>query len=246
MRETQTHRHTLRRHTVAIAAAAALTITGCGSSNNDDSSVTATSGPATATTDAVADSSTTTAAVSTTSAAEAMIVVTQPPAPTTMVATTLPAPTTSAPTTVPATTVPPVDYGQQYLNWVAPLNCANQRTYDAERVMMGDDNQFTYEEWPALQPQLNSIYNDSLRAAVAFIETGAQLDWPADIQVDIDAVIADVAADGEAYRMLSTATTIDQWNAGIDALAAGGTSSAAIVRSKLGLESNLTLEVVCD
>lgn len=81
-------------------------------------------------------------------------------------------------------------------------------------------------------------------AYVTFYEGLAQATWPANVQPAIDDLIEQVTTEASMYRSLAEATTGPAFTETYNAIVDSATSSnpAAVVRAKLGLESNVNGE----
>jgi hypothetical protein len=194
------------------------TVAGCGADGN--ASVT----PATEqSTDATVSATSTTAAMTTV-----------PP--------TTVAPTTAAPTTVPeptTTTIPPPTPAEMYLEFVTPMNCAGQQLNSAFDAVIGDDG-FTQREWPTVQAEVLPVVEGNADVIVDWMENMVTYPWPADVKADIDVLVAGNAQLAHQYGSVVAAQSIDEWNAAWELTVPDTVATAAVVRAKLGLPTNLT------
>jgi serine/threonine protein kinase len=122
---------------------------------------------------------------------------------------TLPAPDHSAaPGNLPAP-----DYAAQFLSIVNPLNCALQARYNVELFVMGEDLEFSVDEWPMLQSPLNDAWakeGAAWRQAASAVTSST---WPIALHADIDLLLEQWTAEAEQAERLATAGTLEEWNA---------------------------------
>lgn len=146
-------------------------------------------------------------------------------------------PSTTAPEST--TTVPPVkDPAQRYLELVGPQNCLAARIDEAAQRI--DRLELASEVWPAVQAELLPLFGEYATAAVAFYEGLLAEEWPPEVQSDIDALVGELTAVASEAQRLSEVDSLEQYLA--FEFVPLSTNSAAIVRAKLGLPSNVTDE----
>ena len=87
---------------------------------------------------------------------------------------------------------------------------------------------------------LNKVYKDAADQDVIFVQALIDYDWPADVQPDIDALVAEVSA--EAGWFQSVASSYD-FAAYLSAPPPPERSAATIVRAKLAMPSNINSTV---
>ena len=167
------------------------------------------------------------------------------PAPTTTAA-PLTTTTTISPSTTTTETTTTVDEiaaaGAHYLEIVAPGNCVIEQI-EAIEVPAQSDGAFSAEEWDEMvDAGLLSLYAQGSEADIAFMEALAAYEWPENVQEDVNSLIQELSAAASWALDVSESQSFDDW------LALWGNPpesvSAAVVRAKLGLESNIGSEVV--
>jgi len=151
---------------VLVVAAMTLAVTGC-TGDVDGSSAPVTAAPATA---APATAS-----------------------PTTAVTTTVAATTTEPTTTAVPTTEPTVDLADSYVRGVAPSNCAFDNIFrQVDLVFMGSNDlslEDATQRWELNRESLREVFlewGDSLNESVELFRA---VDWPDDLQADIDLIV---------------------------------------------------------
>lgn len=133
-----------------------------------------------------------------------------------------------------------IDYGQQYLAWIAPSNCVSQQTLEREVSILGSDGTFYEYEWPEVGPKLRAEYQklaDSLSSAI----NGAQtLTWPTDLQPYFDEVIIEMSQLLGLISGLASADTFTAYGIAIERMMNfEGRTQASLFRNKLGLPTNI-------
>lgn len=195
---------------VITMVTAGLLFVGCGSNGNGTASPAATDVGVSAITASTAEQTTVT--------------------PTTQAVTTTVAPTT--------TTEPPPTPAEVYLELVTPNNCAMQLSDLVWAQEIGGDT-FTERQWPIVQQKVLPTYTAVADASVKWMEAMVAYDgWPADLQADIDALVAETSLWANWYATAGQLSSIDAWNTFM-ANPAPPFGAATVVRAKLGLPSNV-------
>lgn len=165
---------------------------------------------------------------------------TDPPATTEPVDETTTTTESSTTTTEPL----PIDFGQQYLDAVAPVNCAAVAANDAFNEV-ADAAGFIYDEqWPIIAQVVLPAYRAYSEALTEFAAALINADWPAEVIDDINTLVAEVTQDAAGAYAVSEARNTAEWSQAMDRFSGG--STAGIVRARLGLPTNLGLDIVCD
>jgi hypothetical protein len=142
---------------------------------------------------------------------------------------------TEAPTTTGATaTTDLFDYAQQYLDLVAPANCANQALGEVIRRL--DQTTATYQE--AKAAGLFDAAGETAAAWVTFYEGLVAADWPEDVQPAIDDLVAETSADARKIESIANAVDDASFYAAMNQ-SIGEENNAGVVRARLGLPSNI-------
>jgi len=133
-----------------------------------------------------------------------------------------------------------IDYGQQYLTWIAPSNCVSQKTLERETSILGSDGTFYEYEWPEVGPKLRAEYQelaDSLSTAI----NGAQtLKWPTDLEPYFDEVIVEMSQLLGLVSGLAMADTFIAYGIAVERMMNfEGRTQASLFRNKLGLPTNI-------
>lgn len=133
-----------------------------------------------------------------------------------------------------------LDYSKQYIDWVSPSNCAIARGAEEEAAIIGADGTFYEEEWGEVGPMLNVVHDRVASSLISALNEASTLTWPAEIQESVDAVIAEMAELAALYSGFAQASTFAEWSVATQrASGFTGRSSAALLRTKLGLPSNI-------
>lgn len=205
------------KRTATIITLTALALASCGGGSDDAADTT--------------ESAETSAAPSTTT--------TVPP--TTTIAPTTTAATTTTSTSTTTTTVDPIAAaGAQYIALVTPANCTNELL----NLMINDaygDEYLSENEWVAAQPGFNEGFQAAADRSLEFMNGLIAYDWPDEVQSDVDALVAELAADAAIYQQTADAATFDGFLT-VPALGQGG--AATVLRAKLGLESNIGTDTI--
>jgi hypothetical protein len=196
-----------------LAVVAALTLAAC---SGDESTEVADSPPQT------------TAAPTTTTA----------PTTSTIATTTTIAPTTS--TIATTTTIAPTPEelaAAFYLEKVAGVNCSRDllrlalaEAPGGERIYPNEFNDFMAAMRPA--------YEMNRDAALTFMNEIAVYEWPADVQSNIDALVAEMAQGAGEWDQYAKSLSTDDWPTEFT-----DRNAATIVRAKLGIPSNINSQV---
>ena len=133
-----------------------------------------------------------------------------------------------------------LDYAEQYLAWVSPSNCAISRGVEEEAAIVGADGTFYENEWDDIGAELNAVYDKVASALIAALNQASELSWPADVQDNVDSVVAEMAELAALYSGFAHASTFVEWSVAFErASGFTGRTSAALLRTKLGLPSNI-------
>jgi len=155
--------------------------------------------------------------------------------------------TTVATTTTTQATTTSVDEvaaaGAHYLEIVAPGNCLIEQLTAIEDSGRDADGFMDPNAWDDMvDAGLLTLYAQSSEADIAFLEALATYEWPAIVQEDVEALIEEVSASASWALAVSESQSFDEWanlwSNPPEAVA------AAVVRAKLGLESNIGSDVV--
>ena len=134
---------------------------------------------------------------------------------------------------------PEIDYAQQYLDWVAPSNCAWQITYDQETAIIGSDGVFYEDEWASVGPQLRAAYRPAAESLQNSINASSSLVWPAELQNIFDGAVVEASEWAGILFGLAEAGSIYEWQVMTErAINFPGRTQASLLRSKLGLPTN--------
>lgn len=132
-------------------------------------------------------------------------------------------------------------YSNQYLDLVAPSNCAQERWNVIEGNITGADELYYVRDWSRIQAELLPALGAAGDALIAFYEGLVEAKWPTDVKADIDRLVQELTADAAALRVAAAAKTFDE----LSPLPFSDISTAAaVVRARLGLPSNLTDEAI--
>lgn len=142
----------------------------------------------------------------------------------------------SSATTIPtSTTLAPDDY---YLAHVSPLNCAWNHLATVEAASAGSDDTWDSYQWLEIQSAVLPVYRDHAQVLLDFVEALSSYDWHSDMQPSIDVLATGTAAEASAFFAMANSATWDEF-AELEVPESNG-ATAAVVRAKLGLPSNLT------
>lgn len=136
----------------------------------------------------------------------------------------------------------PVDYGAQYLELVGPMNDVLDQARAAEDL--GNRKR----RWWRPFDSFNSPENQGIRrlpgevakSTSACYEGLVAAEWPADVQADVDDLVAQLAAEALAYQAASEAPSFAEMRAAVDGMP-NGSNRAGVLRAKLGLGPNATV-----
>ena len=142
-------------------------------------------------------------------------------------------------TILPTTTVDPITAASLFLDAVAPLNCSGQFLDSPDGRAYGPDGLVDEDDWPAMQSKLLPAHATFANDEIRFMEA-LPYQWPAEVQADVDAVVADAWASANFQAALGAATSFEDFFAIPDV--PQGTAST-ILRARLGLPSNVNTQV---
>ena len=214
----------MRVTSAAVVALLGFGLVACSGGDDDDAAATTTVTPSSA-------ASTLTAASTTTA----------PPTTTTVqTTTTTAAPTTTLPPTttteqITTTTVDLVAAAAYYIDAVTPLNCSLQ-TIALIEADVAIDEFYDENEWPEIRDTLLPAYKAHADTQLAFMNALLGYTWPEAVQADIDALVAETAAEANTTAAWASIATFDQF---IGRAQYPERSAATLVRAKLGLPSNV-------
>jgi len=132
---------------------------------------------------------------------------------------------------------PGIDYASQYLDVVAPANCAVQVLARAGEALVGDAA-FFVDDWPRIHDELLPLYAGHADALDELSERLRAADWPDELGDDFDLVISDVSVHAQWSREVSEATDWDSFSNSM-ASTPEPSEAAMAVRTQLGLDPKL-------
>jgi hypothetical protein len=125
-----------------------------------------------------------------------------------------------------------------YLFIVKESNCLQARTNAALDRTEGANGYFDSSDWPAIQAELLPRFRDAAEAKIRFYQAIIATEWPADVQADMDALVAESTTEAAYFQRISESTSTDDMLLAMNN-APENRNTAGVVRAKLGLESNV-------
>lgn len=132
-----------------------------------------------------------------------------------------------------------IDYAQQYLDWIAPSNCALGTAGEREADITGPDGSIYEHEWPMLGPHLADAYRPAAESMSDAINMSGALEWPDELQDTIDSVVVEMSEYASLYWSVANARTFDDYLEAGEISRALSRTEASLLRSKLGLPTNI-------
>ena len=133
-----------------------------------------------------------------------------------------------------------IDFAQQYLDWISPSNCAIATAVGNEPEIMGSDGIFYEYEWPTIGTRLAANYRPAAESLSDAIKAAGSLEWSDDLQGSVDAVIVEMSEYLSILWGFANARTFAEWNVALNrAVNHAGRSQASLLRTKLGLPTNI-------
>lgn len=145
----------------------------------------------------------------------------------------------------PPATADAIDYGQQYLDAVAPSNCASVALSAAFEPFVDDGDLINPEPWSSFSESVLPAYREFADALTDLAASLTTSDWPDEVADDIDQLVAEAGQDASAARAASEATNVDEWSQTLEQFTVDSTT-AGTVRAQLGLPRNTSLDLDCD
>jgi hypothetical protein len=128
--------------------------------------------------------------------------------------------------------------GAHYLEIVAPSNCVIEQIIALEDSVRSDDGYIYDDKWDDMvDGGLLTLYAEASVAEVEFLEALATYNWPDVVEEDVQSLIEEVSATASWSRSVSETQSFDEWVTIWEA--PPEFVSAAVVRAKLHLESNI-------
>lgn len=132
-------------------------------------------------------------------------------------------------------------YRQQYLNAVAPPNCALGRIQAAQKASAAGRDEWVESDWPAIQSTVLPAYKASADATIVQFQTLSTARWPANAQDDVRILVRLLTAEASSSSTVAAATSYDDFLTAVSNFteAVEASEQAAAVRAILGLPTNL-------
>ena len=132
-----------------------------------------------------------------------------------------------------------IEAGAYYIDIVVPGNCMTGH-YNAVYDTIAEEDGYVYEDqWDAVQSQLLPIALQLMQEEVTFMEKLTSYDWPASVQPQVDAVIAEAAEVAYVNETAAKATDFATWANAVVL----ERDAAAVLRAALGLPTNIGVDV---
>jgi hypothetical protein len=128
------------------------------------------------------------------------------------------------------------------LEIVAPVNCLIEQIIAVEDSVEDADGYISSDDWDTIVEADLPLYAQAAEADVAFMEALVAYDWPDIVHEDVQSLIEESSAIASWSRRIAESKSFDEfaeWWGNPPEFVAG-----AVVRAKLGLESNIGSEVV--
>ena len=150
---------------------------------------------------------------------------------------------TTTTTTVPATTTT-IDVmagsGEYYLRIVEPGNCLVDQIVAFETSITSEDGYIYDDKWDEIQATLLPLYAEAAAADAKLVEDLSTYVWPEEVADDAARLASEVAASAQWALGFSEVANFEAW---AEYPAAPPTPTASVVRAKLGLPTNIGMEL---